>query len=171
MLPIIFLVDMGIYNIMEKRLEIIQYVDLCIETGKKIKNDFPDLKIIMVAIARGGLVPAIIISDYLKINFLTLGVKSYTENNEQGKFQVYQPLPSTIYQDDCKIILIDDLVDSGNTLKYVYDYLQKDCNIKSEIFSYVLIDKGLSHKIKDMPKYNFIEKIENCWIKFPYDME
>ncbi len=156
---------------MEKLIEITHYLDLCIETAKNIKDDFQDLnKIIIVAIARGGLIPAIIISDYLKINFLTLGIKSYNENNEQGKFQVYQPLPLSIYNDDCEIILIDDLVDSGNTLKYVYKYLQKECNIKNEIFSYVLIDKGLTSNLKDMPKYNFIEKMENCWIKFPYDM-
>lgn len=157
---------------MEKRLEIIHYVDLCIETAKQIKNDFPNLnETIMVAIARGGLIPAIIISDFLKINFLTLGIKSYDQNNNKGEFQIYQPLPSSIYNNDFKIILIDDLVDSGSTLKYVYNYLQKECNVKNEIYNYVLIDKGLTKDVKDMPKYNFIEKIENCWIKFPYDIE
>lgn len=156
---------------MENCIELNHYKDLCVKLSEKIKDDFPDLNnIILVAIARGGLIPAIIISDLLKLNFLTLGIKSYTENNEQGNFQIYQPLPGSIYQNDMNIILIDDLVDSGNTLKFIYKYLNNTCNLKNEIFSYVLIDKGLASETIDMPKYNYIEKIENSWIKFPYDM-
>lgn len=117
----------------------------------------------ILAIARGGLIPGVMISHILKNpNFQVIGISSYNDR-EQGPIRITQKpnIPS-------RCLIVDDLIDSGKTMEVVKGYLKyhhKNCEFKVT----VLIDKF------DMTKENprsdlFVVDIHpDTWIKFPYE--
>ena len=78
----------------------------------------------IVAITRGGLVPAAIIARELNIRMIeSVSVKSYDHQN-QGKIIVLKAINSDLVAADAagqKILIIDDLVDTGATARVVRD--------------------------------------------------
>lgn len=78
---------------------------------------------ILVAIARGGLVPAAIIANQLGIRWVdTVCINSYDDETfQQQELQILKELKSN-NQD---ILVIDDLVDSGKTFALVKEMLPK----------------------------------------------
>ena len=108
---------------------------------------------IAVAIARGGLVPARILSDYLSIRDLTTikvehwGITATPSEKAVLKF----PLCADIK--DKNVLLVDDTTDTGDTLRVSLEYM-KSFGPK-EIRSAVLIHKTRSAVTPDY----FIRKI------------
>jgi hypoxanthine phosphoribosyltransferase len=118
---------------------------------------------IAVAIARGGLVPARILSDYLSIrNLTTIKVEHWgTAATETEKAVLKFPLCADIKNKN--VLLVDDITDTGDTLRVSIEYL-KTFEPK-EIRTAVLI-----HKICSVitPDY-FVRKVEKWkWIIFPW---
>jgi hypoxanthine phosphoribosyltransferase len=118
---------------------------------------------IAVAIARGGLVPARILSDYLSIRDLTTikvehwGITATPSEEAVLKF----PLCTDIR--DKNVLLVDDTTDTGDTLRVSIDYL-KSFEPK-EIRTAVLIHKSRSAITPDY----FIRKVVKWkWIIFPW---
>ncbi|MEC8575992.1 MAG: xanthine phosphoribosyltransferase, partial [Pseudomonadota bacterium] len=73
----------------------------------------------VVAITRGGMAPAMIVSRELDIRVVdTIGVKSY-HHQEQGKAEVLKAPDAELMGDGEGVLIIDDLVDSGKTLELV----------------------------------------------------
>ncbi len=75
----------------------------------------------IVAIARGGLVPAAIVSNRLDIHWVdTICMSSYDDETfQQHHMEVLKEFKS----ESQNILVIDDLVDSGNTFKLVREML------------------------------------------------
>lgn len=118
---------------------------------------------IAVAIARGGLVPARILSDYLSIRDLTTikvehwGITATPSERAVLKF----PLCADIK--DKNVLLIDDTTDTGDTLRVSLEYLQSFS--PREIKTAVLIHKSRSAVTPDY----FIRKVVKWkWIIFPW---
>jgi hypoxanthine phosphoribosyltransferase len=118
---------------------------------------------IAVAIARGGLVPARILSDYLLIRDLTTikvehwGIAATVTEKAVIKF----PLCADIK--DKKVLLVDDITDTGDTLRVSIEYL-KSFEPK-EIRTAVLIHKTCSDVTPDY----FVRKVVKWkWIIFPW---
>ena len=102
----------------------------CKEIAKEIKEQFDVNELQLYGIARGGLIPATIISHILGIRLKMLDVYSY-KNQSQGNIVNNSP----IMIDSTKpTVLIDDIYDTGNT----YLYLSK--NYLFDKF-YTIIDK------------------------------
>ena len=80
----------------------------------------------VVAIARGGLVPATIVARELNIRVVeSVAVKSYDHQN-QGGIQVLKPMAQEILdiaKNGGKVLIVDDLVDTGATARVVRDML------------------------------------------------
>jgi hypoxanthine phosphoribosyltransferase len=118
---------------------------------------------IAVAIARGGLVPARILSDYLSIRDLTTikvehwGITATPSEKAVIKF----PLCADIK--DKNVLLIDDTTDTGDTLRVSTEYLK---SFKpEEIRTAVLIHKACSVITPDY----FVRKVKKWkWIIFPW---
>lgn len=73
----------------------------------------------IVAVARGGLVPAAILSRELDIKLVeTVCISSY-DSRTQGEMDILKSLP----QDGKRWLVVDDLVDSGATAKVVREML------------------------------------------------
>ena len=72
----------------------------------------------IICIGRGGYVPGTYISHKLGINNVyTIVTKSYNEDNTRGEFQLIQA--PTLTDEDQKILVVDDIVDSGTTFKEI----------------------------------------------------
>jgi xanthine phosphoribosyltransferase len=111
----------------------------------------------IVAITRGGLVPASIIARELEIRLVdTICVSSY-DYQQQGETAVLKT-PAT---EGDGWLLIDDLVDTGNTARIVR-------NLLPEAHFATVYAKPAGRPIVD----TFITEVsQDTWILFPWDTE
>jgi xanthine phosphoribosyltransferase len=73
----------------------------------------------IIAIARGGLIPAAIIARELDVRYMdTVCVSSYNLR-EQGELQILKQVEAFEEESSEEILLIDDLVDTGKTASLV----------------------------------------------------
>ncbi len=117
----------------------------------------------IVAITRGGLVPAAIIARELELRVIeTVCIASYHDYKSQGGLQVLKTIaPEVIkFGDGARILVVDDLVDTGATAKVVREMLPK------AHFATVYA-KPLGRPLVD----TFIPEVsQDTWIYFPWDM-
>ncbi len=111
----------------------------------------------IVAITRGGLVPAAIIARELDIRLIdTVCIASY-EDRQRGQPSVLKEVPG----DGRDWLLIDDLVDTGQTAKVVRDLLP-------EAHFATVYAKPAGRPLVD----TFITEVsQDTWILFPWDTE
>ncbi|MGB0468332.1 MAG: xanthine phosphoribosyltransferase [Pontibacterium sp.] len=117
----------------------------------------------IIAITRGGLVPAAILARELDLRLIdTICVASYdkAESGEQalqGEMQILKAIEG----DGEGMILVDDLVDTGKTARYVREMLPKAhfATIYAKPAGKPLVDTFIT------------EVSQDTWIRFPWDME
>ena len=112
----------------------------------------------IVAITRGGLVPASIVARELDIRLIdTICVASY-EHKDQGAMKVLKDAGAG---DGAGWLLIDDLVDTGKTAKLVRERLPKAhfATIYAKPAGRPLVDTFIT------------EVSQDTWILFPWDVE
>jgi xanthine phosphoribosyltransferase len=111
----------------------------------------------IVAIARGGLVPAAVIARELGLRLVdTVCIASYDEES-QGPTTVLKRVEG----DGTGLLIIDDLVDSGNTARLVRAMLPKAhfATIYAKPAGRPLVDTFVT------------EVSQDTWIMFPWDIE
>jgi xanthine phosphoribosyltransferase len=117
----------------------------------------------IVAITRGGLVPAAIIARELELRVVeTVCVASYHDYKNQGGLKVLKTIAAEVAKHDGggKILVVDDLVDTGATARIVREMLPK------AHFATVYA-KPLGRPMVD----TFITEVsQDTWIYFPWDM-
>src|SRR5665811_65686 len=117
----------------------------------------------IVAITRGGLVPAAIVARELEVRLIeTVSIASYHDYKTQGGLQVLKTISPEVsnLDDGAKILIVDDLVDTGATAKLVREMLPR------AHFATVYA-KPLGRPLVD----TFITEVsQDTWIYFPWDM-
>jgi xanthine phosphoribosyltransferase len=115
----------------------------------------------VVAVTRGGLVPAAIVARELEIRIIdTFGIASY-DYDKQGDISVLKPVSKFVSEDGSGIVVVDDLVDTGATAKVVRDMLPK-AHVAA------VYAKPLGRPLVD----TFITEVsQDTWIYLPWDME
>jgi xanthine phosphoribosyltransferase len=111
----------------------------------------------IVAITRGGLVPAAIVARELEVRLIdTVCISSY-DDRDQGKLNVLKSVPG----DGTGLLIIDDLVDTGKTAKAVRDMLPKAhfATVYAKPAGRPLVDTYIT------------EVSQDTWIIFPWDAE
>jgi len=111
----------------------------------------------IVAITRGGLVPASIIARELEIRYIdTVCVSSY-DVRAQGEITVLK----SVDMDGKDWLLVDDLVDTGQTARIVRDMLPKAhfATVYAKPEGRPLVDTFIT------------EVSQDTWILFPWDTE
>lgn len=129
--------------------------------ARKIKSSGfkPDL---VIGIARGGLVPARVVCDFLlQKDLAAVKIEHWGIAATLGKATIKFPLPVDI--SGKKILIVDDVVDTGDTYSVLMDYL-KEKN-PSEVRTGVLHYKTCSTSIPDY----WAEKQDKWeWIIYPW---
>lgn len=121
--------------------------------GREFCPDF------IVGVARGGLVPAVKLSHMLGAEFRTVHVKYY-----EGRKRLARPkLISDVGPLKGKVLVVDDVSDTGESLRFVVDRLAKR---GAEVKVATIACKPCS---KFKPDY-FAFKTEK-WIVFPWEVK
>lgn len=118
-----------------------------------------------VAITRGGLVPAAIVARELNIRVVEcVAVKSYDHQTQGGEVRVLKPISDEIRQrarDGRKVLIVDDLVDTGATARAVRDMLPG-----AHFATVYAKPKG-----REMVDTFITEVSQDTWIFFPWDLD
>jgi xanthine phosphoribosyltransferase len=117
----------------------------------------------VLAITRGGLVPAAIVARELGIRVIdTISIASY-DYDKQGDIVVLKnPAPDVMGTDGGKgVVVIDDLVDTGNTARVVRALLPN-----AHIAAVYAKPAG-----KPLVQTSVIEVSQDTWIYLPWDMD
>ena len=134
--------------------------DIC----DQMANNF-DRPQYLIALMRGGLVPARIMADYFNISsdFQVLPVKSYENYTKRGKVKITANFDLSVIQGQ-RVIVMDDLLDSGNTVRDVRKYLMthKPASLKVA----ALYWKDCS---KEIPDYYAEKTPSDLWLTFPWE--
>jgi len=132
--------------------------NICFELAKRVMNkDFDRI----VCISRGGAVVARIFSDFLNLSISNFVISSYVKVGKSSHPQVTEKL--TIDIKDEKILLIDEIVDTGKTLKKALNYLKKKS--PKSIYTVVPFIKPYTIIKPDLWKTETTN-----WIIFPYEI-
>ncbi|MEM6973167.1 MAG: xanthine phosphoribosyltransferase [Pseudomonadota bacterium] len=114
----------------------------------------------VVAITRGGMVPACIVARELDVRVVdTVGVKSY-DHQTQGQARLLKtPDPSHV-GDGTGVLVVDDLADTGRTLRLIREHLPK-----AHFATIYAKPRGAP----EVDTY-VTEVSQDTWIFFPWDM-
>ena len=115
----------------------------------------------IVAITRGGLVPAAIVARELNVRLIeTVCVESYHDYKTQGELRLIKTVAPSIVQLGGKgVLIVDDLVDTGKTARVVRELLP------GAHFATVYA-KPMGRPLVD----TFITEVsQDTWIFFPWD--
>lgn len=146
--------------------------DVCYDTlqlGKIIASSYqPD---IIIGVSRGGLIPAVFLSHFLKIPMIPV---SFSGSQGQGdkKFTEIEVLPEI--DKNLKILIVDDICDSGDTITKMIKYYNRQKNI---VESAVLYYKDLwPHLAITDKKHGYIPSFfchrigdHTGWMTFPWE--
>ena len=114
----------------------------------------------VVAITRGGMIPAMIVSRELDIRVVdTISVKSYSHQS-QTEARVTKSPQQELMGDGTGILVIDDLVDTGRTLELVRRLYPKAhfATVYAKPSGRPMVDSYIT------------EVSQDTWIFFPWDM-
>jgi xanthine phosphoribosyltransferase len=116
----------------------------------------------VVAIARGGLVPAAVVARELGIRVIeTISIASY-DYDKQGKISVLKGISTGIGDDGgAGVLIVDDLVDTGATAKVVRELMPNAhfAAVYAKPQGRPLVDSYIT------------EVSQDTWIYLPWDME
>ena len=136
-----------------------QIYELLLNQAQKIlRQAKPDL---IVAVARGGTIPARILSDLLDAPYASIQVKLYTDIAHAGATpQIMQPLNVSVA--DKRVLLVDDIADSGRTLQFVSTHLKEQG--AAEVQTATLYFKPGCSVTPD-----YYQKTTDNWVVFPWE--
>ena len=136
-----------------------EYGNLADALAEKVRSQGEEYDLI-IGIARGGIPVAMVVSDHLDVKLDIINVKSYEGIGERVRPRILSTLTESIHGK--KVLLVDDLVDQGETAALVSEFLrtQRPSLLKTA----VLFMKPWS---RTEPDY-FLEVVDK-WIVFPWE--
>lgn len=138
-----------------------QIYDMLLNQAQKIQSA-PYKPDVIVAIARGGLVSARILTDLLETPlFATIQVQFYVDI-AQTKEEPTLKQASTLKANGKKVLLVDDIADTGKSLQFAKNYLQQQGAAQIKTATLYL-------KPQSITAPDFYEKQTTNWIIFPWD--
>ena len=119
---------------------------------------------IVLAIARGGLLVAGALGYALGVkNTFTMNVEFYTGVDERLDMPVMlPPVPAAVDLAGARVLIADDVADTGETLKLVHDFCRDHV---AEARIAVIYEKPRS-----LVKCDYVWRSTDLWIEFPWSM-
>lgn len=117
----------------------------------------------ILAVARGGLFTAGALGYALDIKLIhTVNIEFYTGRDERLEMPVMlPPIPNPDHFRGLKVLICDDVADTGATLKTTHEFVQQHV---AEVRSLVIYEKSRS-----LIKPDYVWKRTDDWIHFPWD--
>ncbi len=135
------------------------YQELTRKISASILSHSPHVNQI-VAIARGGLTFGHLCSDFLRIPIATITIQSYSDIQKKGIIKITEPLKMDIRGKH--VLLVDDVADSGKTLKRATTYI-KSFKPKSVTVA------TMFYKPRSVFRPDYFAEQTTKWILFPYE--
>ena len=110
----------------------------------------------VVGLTRGGLTPAVLVSQYLDIPMHTLKV-SLRDQQEKESLKVLDKLSGQ------RVLVIDDINDTGATINYIKEHWIGNLTYA------VLINNEASDADVDYSSININKMEDDVWIVFPWE--
>lgn len=112
----------------------------------------------VIAVARGGMVPALVIARELDIRLMdTICIATHDEENNRHDPKILKLLPG----DGAGCIVVDDLVDKGVTFQTIRKYLPK-----AHFAAIYAKPEGCQYADSYM-----MELSQQTWVRFPWEVE
>lgn len=95
------------------------------EMGKQITNDYKEKEIVLICILKGSMYFTVDLSKNIdnKVKIEVIQVSSYgKERQSSGKVEMKLDLKESIEGKD--VIIVEDIIDTGRTLKYLVEHLK-----------------------------------------------
>jgi hypoxanthine phosphoribosyltransferase len=120
---------------------------------------------IILGIARGGLIPAATMAYALDVkNVFMMSVEFYTGIDERLDFPVMlPPLLNAVDIAGTRVLVVDDVADTGGTLKLVVDFCTEHV---AEVRCAVLYEKPRS-----VVKCEYVWRRTDRWVNFPWSSQ
>ncbi|NPA84557.1 MAG: phosphoribosyltransferase [Crenarchaeota archaeon] len=115
---------------------------------------------VVVGVLRGGYFPAHLIADALGLEVLVVRVRSYSGVGKRGKGKVVLPLIGDV--EGKRVVAVDDVCDSGSTLKLVKELIS--LYSPKEVLTATLYVKPTCSERPDA-----WARETDKWIVFPWD--
>lgn len=115
----------------------------------------------IVAIGRGGLTFGHLLSDFLRIPISSITIQSYTDIQQQGEVKITGALSERI--DNKRVLLVDDIADTGTTLKRAVSYLK-------EFDPKTITTATLFYKPHSSVRPDYFAKQTTQWILQPFEV-
>jgi xanthine phosphoribosyltransferase len=114
----------------------------------------------IVAITRGGLIPAALIAHKLNIRYIdTVCLQSYTDGRLQGDIQINKWLQDPLSHEHTTVF-VDDLADTGKTLRF----LQQNGFIRCHFATVYTKPEGRPYVT------TFVTEVsQDTWLDFPWE--
>lgn len=123
------------------------------EVGQMISKDYAGKDMLIVGVLKGCVMwmshLLVEIEGNTEIDFMT--VSSYMHGTESGELKLVQDLDTPVKDRD--VLIVEDIIDTGKTLRYVYDYLEARGARSIEIATF--IDK-LERRAVELPPVKYI---------------
>ena len=121
--------------------------------GKEIDRDYADKNLVIVCVLKGSVMFTIDLSKKLNTVCEMEFVRTYsygngTESNGDVQMKIDFDRPDMA---DCDILIIEDIVDSGNTLKFLVDHIK--AKGARSVKTCAFLDKPSRRKVDINPDY------------------
>ena len=137
-----------------------EYGNLAEALAEKVRSGGKKFDLV-IGIARGGMPVAMVVSDHLGVKVDFINVKSYDGIGRRTAPRILSTVTEDIEGES--VLIVDDLVDQGDTIKTLKQYL--DERRPKALETAVLFKKPWS---KFGPEY-YLEVVDR-WIVFPFEL-
>lgn len=135
---------------------VFEFVD---KLAKKYKDKNFDC---ILAVARGGVFIGTLLSYKLDIPVRYVGVSSYIGNKKMDNVHFTQHAEISEFKN---ILVIDDIIDSGDTIQFVKDVLGNSFDKHFEFVTMFAVEG----KENDIDWYDMIKRKDE-WVEFPWEL-
>jgi hypoxanthine phosphoribosyltransferase len=131
---------------------------------KQLKRQITSHPNIIVSIGKGGSIPGVILAEEYSCTNLNLGLKSY-KGQTRGNIHEYQSIICFDDLRDARILIVDDIADSGETLQFAWrKFIGNGCD---KVQTASVFYKPCS---KFKPNYIGLEVKSDVWIVQPWEI-
>jgi len=120
---------------------------------------------IIIAVARGGYVPARLLADFLGVeNMISIQSQHWTEAAKAAEKAILK-FPFKVDLKGHRALLVDDIIDTGETVLLAKQYIEKEW--KPDELKVAAL-QWISPIARFKPDYYFLEVKEWVWFQYPW---